>query len=79
MKFSNIIEQTLDGLAKGKTLKDIAKKHSVPLEDIQKEHKKGTEVELEHTSSWDIAADIAKDHLFEDPHYYSKLAKMEKK
>jgi hypothetical protein len=79
MKFENATEEVLNGLAKGKTLQDLANKHKVSLEEIQKEHKKGTEVELEHTSSWEIAAEIAKDHLFEDPHYYTKLAKIEKK
>lgn len=79
MKFEKATQDILNGLAKGKTLEDLAKKHSVSLEEIQKEHKKGTEVELEHTSSWEIAAEIAKDHLFEDPHYYTKLSKIEKK
>jgi len=79
MKFEETANNILNGLSKGKTLKDLAQKHSVSLEDIQKEHKKGTEVELEHTSSWEVAAEIAKDHLFEDPQYYTKLSKMEKK
>jgi hypothetical protein len=34
----------------------------------------GTEVELEHTSDRAIARRIAKDHLDEDPKYYSHLA-----
>ena len=79
MKFEKVTQNILNGLAKGKTLEDLAKKHLVSLEEIQKEHKKGTEVELEHTSSWEIAAEIAKDHLFEDPYYYTKLSKIEKK
>lgn len=77
MKFNKIAESVLNGLAKGKTLKDLAIKHQVSLEKIQKEHKKGTEKELEHTSSWDVAAEIAKDHLFEDPEYYTKLETIE--
>jgi hypothetical protein len=79
MKFEEVTESVLNGLAKDKTLQDLSNKHKVSLEEIQKEHKKGTEVELEHTSSWEIAAEIAKDHLFEDPQYYTKLAKTEKK
>lgn len=39
---------------------------------------KGIKVELEHTNSTLIAKLIAKDHLKEDKHYYSKLAKVEK-
>lgn len=40
---------------------------------------KGIKVELEHTSSREIAKEIAKDHLYEDPKYYDKLEKIEKK
>lgn len=39
---------------------------------------RGTKVEMEHTSDPDIAEGIAMDHLSEDPHYYDKLARMEK-
>lgn len=39
--------------------------------------KQGTLVELEHTSSWGVAQEIAMDHLVEDPDYYDKLAVME--
>ena len=38
---------------------------------------KGVKVELEHTNSKDLAKEIAKDHLTEDPKYYSKLEKIE--
>jgi hypothetical protein len=40
---------------------------------------KGIKVELEHTSSKQMAKEIAMDHLTEDPKYYDKLAKIEKK
>ena len=39
--------------------------------------KKGMEVEKEHTNNPEVAEEIAKDHLKEDPKYYDKLAKME--
>lgn len=39
--------------------------------------KMGIEAELEHTSSKEMAKEIAKDHLKEDPKYYTKLKKME--
>lgn len=42
------------------------------------ELKKGIAVEREHTSDPEIAAEIAKDHLTEDPEYYKKLEIMEK-
>jgi hypothetical protein len=38
---------------------------------------RGTEVELEHTKSRDIATKIAMDHLAEFPNYYDALEKME--
>jgi hypothetical protein len=40
---------------------------------------KGLRVEREHTSDPDIALEITYDHLTEDPKYYTKLEKMEKK
>lgn len=39
---------------------------------------KGTEVEREQTEDPDMAREIAKDHLTEDPDYYEKLEVMEK-
>jgi len=35
----------------------------------------GIEVELEHTDDEKVAEKIARDHLQEDPHYYTKLKK----
>jgi len=50
----------------------------VPYSDVdQEELKLGISVELEHTSDKDLAAEIAKDHLIEDAHYYTKLKKFE--
>lgn len=40
--------------------------------------KKGIKVELEHTDDYQMAKEIAMDHLTEDPKYYDKLAKIEK-
>ena len=37
----------------------------------------GVKVEMEHTADPDVAKEIAKDHLTEDPGYYSKLRKVE--
>jgi len=39
----------------------------------------GTAVEMEHTGDTEKSKDIAKDHLTEDPDYYTKLKKMEAK
>lgn len=61
------IERVPGGLAQGKT----------PQEFDPVQLRKGTEVELEHTSDWDVAEEIAMDHLTEDPDYYVKLATIE--
>ena len=45
----------------------------------KKQLEKGTKVEMEHTSDKEVAREIAMDHLEEDPSYYTKLEKMEKK
>jgi hypothetical protein len=37
----------------------------------------GVKVELEHTDDKELAAEIARDHLTEDPKYYDKLERME--
>ncbi len=37
----------------------------------------GISHELEHTDNRDIATEIAKDHLIEDPNYYKKLESIE--
>jgi hypothetical protein len=58
------------GKADGKTPSDFEKK------DLQE----GAEVELEHTDDYDVAIEIASDHLEElGNSYYPELKKMEKK
>lgn len=42
-----------------------------------KELKRGIEVEYEHTHDYELAREIALDHLAEDPNYYKRLAKIE--
>jgi hypothetical protein len=58
------------------SLLDIAKKHDVTDSELRSELKKGIKVEQEHTSNIKTATRIALDHLFEDPKYYTKLAKI---
>lgn len=70
-------------LAKGKSLEDIAKRHDpkgyYAVEDmvssLKKELAKGVKVEMEHTKDKRTALKIAMDHLWENPDYYTKLAK----
>jgi hypothetical protein len=66
------------GLADEASIGDIAAMHNVSVEEINDELAKGINVEIEHTSSKEIAHEIAKDHLYEDPKYYTKLEKVEK-
>ena len=66
------------GLADHKTLQYLAKRHNVDMKELRNQLKKGMTVEMEHTNKKSIAKEIAMDHLFEDPNYYNKLAKIEK-
>lgn len=52
-------------------IKDIAKKHNLEVSDIKKELNIGIKVEKEHTDSIDIAKEIAMDHIYEFPDYYT--------
>lgn len=66
------------GLAKGMNLTDIANHHKVDIDDLMKELELGIKTEMEHTTDKKVAEEIALDHLFEDPKYYTKLTAMEK-
>jgi len=66
------------GKADKMTVKDIADKHKVSVEKIEKQIKMGIEVEMEHVDSEELAKEIAMDHLEEIPDYYDRLDKMEK-
>ena len=70
-------EQLAGGLADGKTLADIAGKHGRPIAHIQSQYKQGMPVEREHTDDKKKASEIVRDHLCEDPDYYTKLREME--
>jgi hypothetical protein len=74
------------GLAKGKTIIDLAKKYDekgyydpkqYAKEYIKPKLMKGIKVEMEHTTDVRIATEIAMDHLWEDINYYEKLASIE--
>jgi hypothetical protein len=66
------------GLAKGMDLTDVANHHKVDIDELMKEFELGIKTEMEHTSDKKVAEEIALDHLFEDPKYYTKLTAMEK-
>lgn len=63
-------------LAEGFSLRDIADIHQVPLAELKKQVRLGMEAESEHTSSKREQMKIVKDHLFENPKYYTLLKKV---
>jgi len=66
------------GIADKMSVKDIADKHGVSVDKIEKELEMGVEVEMEHVDDKDLSRDIAIDHLVEFPDYYTRLKDMEK-
>jgi len=72
-------EKLKGGVSDKKSLADIAKKHKVSLDKIKYQLRKGEKVEKEHTDDDEKVKEIAMDHLYEDPKYYSKLKKIETK
>jgi len=66
------------GKSDGMTIEDIAKKHKIDVDLLKVQLENGIEVEKEHTKNKETAKEIAMDHLFEFPDYYTRLKKMEK-
>jgi hypothetical protein len=62
-------------LAESFSLRDITDIHQVPLAELKKQVRLGMEAESEHTSSKREQMKIVKDHLFENPEYYTLLKK----
>lgn len=61
------------GKGDNETVKNLAKKHGVPLKHIQNQLKMGLKVEMEHTNNPKKAKEISIDHISENPNYYTKL------
>lgn len=70
-------ERIEGGKADGMDIEDIAKMHDITVDEIYDEFTKGIRHEMEHTSEMMVAVEIALDHLYEDPQYYTKLEGME--
>jgi len=62
-------------LSKGMSLKQIAKMHGVTLLELNRQVKMGLDAESEHTPKVTEQMKIVKDHLYENPNYYSLLKK----
>jgi 8-oxo-dGTP pyrophosphatase MutT (NUDIX family) len=71
-------EKLHGGDADGKTLEDIAEHHGVDLKEIKKQYEMGLEEEKEHTDDEEERGEIAKDHLWKDAQYYTKLKTVDK-
>ena len=56
---------------------DLAKKHNVSVDKINKQLEMGKKVEHEHTNNDELAYKIAKAHVAEKPDYYTKLKMVE--
>ena len=75
-RFDEKYNAVLKGIAYGKTIEDIAKKHKTTKAKIKKEIKKGEKVESEHTKDKPTKRRIAKDHVYEKPKYYTNNPKI---
>lgn len=64
-------EKVMGGKADDMSVKDLADKHNVDVRDIEKEIEVGVRIEMEHTDDKEIAREIAMDHIFEFPDYYT--------
>jgi hypothetical protein len=79
----NEAEELKGGNADNKSLVHIAKKHDAKnyyhidnmVKSLKKELEMGIKIEMEHTDDKDKAKEIAMDHLWENPSYYTKLKK----
>ena len=75
-KFESFLQ---GGASKPPTLPAVAKRHGITDEatllSLSKQLELGVAVEAEHTNSKEVAKEIALDHLWEDPEYYTKLVK----
>lgn len=71
-KFSHFLN------AKTRSPEQIAAKHGVSVEQINKSLKDGMKIEREHTKIPSAQREIALDHLWERPDYYNQLKKIEK-
>ena len=65
------------GKSEGMNIYDIANYHNCDIDELSNQLQIGIKVELEHTSDKKVAEEIAMDHLYEDPKYYTKLATIE--
>lgn len=66
-----IEDELKGGIADKLSIKDLAKKHKVSIDVINKEVELGIPIEMEHTDSRKRAREVAMDHIAEFPDFYS--------
>ena len=59
------------------SIPEIAKKHNISLQQVVDQLKKGLAKESEHTKNFDVALEIAMDHVAEIPDYYDRIEDIE--
>jgi hypothetical protein len=72
------MDKVKGGLSDDMSKKDIADKFDITVDDVTKELEMGSDIEMEHVETKEVAKEIAMDHLVEIPDYYTRLKKMEK-
>jgi len=79
MEKQNYLNEDLatGGLADDKSPMNVAKHHGVSKDQIMRQLKMGVKVEMEHTNDPKLSTEIALDHLWVDPNYYTKLKTIE--
>ena len=68
---NNSDEKLVGGVGDGKSTKDLAMRHHQFIGTIEQELALGIKIELEHSNDASIAMEIAMDHIYEFPDYYS--------
>ena len=76
------IDEPLDdklpgGNADNMSLKDMAQRHDIDIHKLIDQLLMGLKIEMEHTDNPLISMEIAMDHLYEIPDYYTRLISME--
>lgn len=77
--------ELVGGRADNKSMDDLFKKYKnygmtseVLKKHLENQLSMGIKIEMEHTNDKSTAEEIAMDHLYEDPKYYTRLKKIEK-
>ena len=75
--YQHFLNEMEGGRGDKMSVEDIANKHGVSVQDIEKQLEMGLKIEMEHTDDPEISRQISMDHLAEFPDYYTGLEKME--